>query len=263
MDNTERELDRLYGLPLADFTQSRSELAKCLREAGDGEAAAWVAALRKPTISAWTINQLAREEEGGTRKLLHAAGQVRKTQEETLRGGSPDRVREASEAEREAITALVDASQAILAEHKHSTSDAIRRRIATTLRAAATDPEARELLKAGRLTQDLDPSGFGPLFGLDLPPSKGARKPGARSTTKKERQRVRQAERRKVEEEASERKKRGERERLGAEVRDLRRRLETAEREALAARRQATRKQAAADDLVRRIEGLEKRLGSS
>src|SRR5205814_1985898 len=50
-------------------------------------------------------------------------------------------------------------------------------RLAATLRAAATDEEAGELLKRGRLVSDLDPSGFDLAGGLALVPSPAGGEP--------------------------------------------------------------------------------------
>jgi hypothetical protein len=50
----------LYQLPVAEFVAARDQLVRQLRAAGDREAARRVAALRRPSISAWAANQLAR-----------------------------------------------------------------------------------------------------------------------------------------------------------------------------------------------------------
>ena len=50
---------------------------------------------------------------------------------------------------------------ALLGEAGHATADATRDRVAATLHAAAASPEAADLVRHGRLTADLDPSGFG------------------------------------------------------------------------------------------------------
>ena len=55
-----RKASDLYGLPLDEFVKARDTLAKELRKAGKTEAADEVKALRKPSVSAWTVNQLAR-----------------------------------------------------------------------------------------------------------------------------------------------------------------------------------------------------------
>ena len=76
MAGLDEELDALFGLPLDEFTSARNDLAKRLR-ASDAEAAEAVRALPKPTISAWTINRLSREDRDGVTALLEAGAALR------------------------------------------------------------------------------------------------------------------------------------------------------------------------------------------
>ena len=78
-----------------------------------------------------------------------------------LAGEGADQLRAATRAEREAVAALVEAATGLLREAGHPATDATRDRIAATLHAAAASPEAADLVRHGRLTSDLDPSGFG------------------------------------------------------------------------------------------------------
>lgn len=140
----ERELDRLYSLPLEEFTGARNELAARLRKDGEKDAAGAVKAARKPTQPAWVVNQLARSE----RKLLEAL--IAST--ESLAGAGGDAARTLIADQRDALSALGRAARKLAP----SASD----RAVETLRAAAIDPEARELLRIGRLTKEITPSGF-------------------------------------------------------------------------------------------------------
>ncbi len=83
-----RRVDRLYTLPLEEFTQVRNELAKELRAAGDRDAADRVKALRKPSRSAWAINRLRKEEPAVLRSALKAGRQLRAAQSGALAGDS-------------------------------------------------------------------------------------------------------------------------------------------------------------------------------
>ena len=160
--NLENELDRLYGLPPAEFTSARESLAKKLRADGDGAEAARVKTLRKPTAAAAVVNRLARDERMNVRALLTAGERLREAQASLLRGGPPDAVHKAANDERKAIAALLRAAR------KDSPGDAVLRRVEETLRAAAVDEEARRLLELGRLTRELEPVGFG-LAGMTIP----------------------------------------------------------------------------------------------
>src|SRR5919199_2554285 len=158
----ERELDRLYGLPLGEFTQARNDLAARLRQAGQKEAADEVKSLRKPTVAAWTVNQLARTRKQDVRKLVRAGERLRKAQAEALTGDSA-RLREAQAEEREAVRTLTAHARELVE------SDATVERVAATLRAAVVDPESLALVQAGRLSEEVEASGFGALTGMPAP----------------------------------------------------------------------------------------------
>ena len=165
--NLDKEIDRLYGLPLDRFTPARDTRVKELRSGGEREAADHLKQARKPTVAAWVANQLARSERMNVRALLTAGEQLREGQAALMRGGKADDLRRAEESERRALSALLDAGREL------SDGDATLRKLESTLRAAAIDPEARELLERGRLTKELSPSGFG-LAGMPSPPKKRA-----------------------------------------------------------------------------------------
>jgi hypothetical protein len=84
----EKELDGLYGLPPSEFIPARKELVKAYRKAGDGESAAVVGTARRPTLAAWTVNQLARQEKANVRALLNAGKRLRTAQRRALGGRS-------------------------------------------------------------------------------------------------------------------------------------------------------------------------------
>jgi hypothetical protein len=160
--NLDKEIDRLYGLPLDRFTEARDTRVKELRSGGEREAADHVKKARKPTSAAWVANQLARTERMNVRALLTAGEQLREGQAELMRSGEPDGLRRAEESERRAIIALMDAARDL------ADGDPTLRKLESTLRAAAIDPEARDLLERGRLTKELTASGFG-LAGMPAP----------------------------------------------------------------------------------------------
>jgi hypothetical protein len=153
--NIEKEIDRLYGAAPGDFVRKRKDLAKRLRGEGERAAAMRVEDLRKPTAAAAVVNQLARNERMNVRALLAAGERLHEAQAKLLGGGSPDAVRKAADDERRAIAALLTAAR------RDGQGEPVLRRVEQTLRAAAIDDDARTLLKQGRLTQDLQPVGFG------------------------------------------------------------------------------------------------------
>jgi hypothetical protein len=168
----EREIDRLYALPLDEFTARRNELAKRLKKDGDENAAEQVTALVKPTVPAWTINQLARRQKKEVQALLATGTRLRKAQERALAGGGAEALNAAQAEERDSVRELMQQATAILEEAGRPPTRAVLERIRATLGAAVlTDPE-RAVLKAGRLTTEVQVSGFDALAGIRPAPPK-------------------------------------------------------------------------------------------
>jgi hypothetical protein len=161
----EAELDNLYAALPTDFTRARNDLAQRLKQAGQVEAAAGVKQLRKPTVPLWAVNQLARRHPDDVRALLAAGERLRVAQQAALRGESQE-LRAATAEEREILHGLTQRGAALLRDAGHS-ADA--KRIADTLRAAAVDESGRELLQRGRLSEELEASGFGGFAGMEIP----------------------------------------------------------------------------------------------
>src|SRR3954447_22161502 len=104
------EAERLYGLPLEEFTAERDAAAKALRKAGDRDAAAVLAKLPKPTPGAWAANQVARSEPDVLDEFLSAGAALREAQEAAL-AGDAGALREATRAQRAAVDAFMAAAQ--------------------------------------------------------------------------------------------------------------------------------------------------------
>lgn len=159
---TDAGADRLYALPLDEFTGARDELARSLRKEGRRDEAAEVAALRKPVLAAWAVNRLVREERRLTKRLIDAAAGIK--------AGSTN----ADERFREALDELLASARALVEREGRSPDDVVQQ-VASTLRAgAASDPE---LLASGTLTRPLEASGFAAMAGAApaQPPSRAAR----------------------------------------------------------------------------------------
>lgn len=157
----ERELDRLYTASLDEFVPRRDELERSLRKAGDSKAADEINALRKPTIAAWAVNQLAHRRKAELRKLLTAGERLRRAQERVLEKGDPKRLREPAEIERSLVSELTRASKTLLQEAGHPATSSTLDRVSRTLHAAATRSEIGELARRGRLVQEAEATGFG------------------------------------------------------------------------------------------------------
>ncbi len=178
--DVEAGVDRLFGVDLGEFVRERTELVRALRAEGRRAEAASVEELRKPALSVWTVNQLARRCRNEVDLLLDAGHRMVTAQRALAPGEGRQAFDEARERLRTALNNLVDEARAILAERA---STATLERVATTLRAAATSDEARPDLARGRLTGDLEPAGFEALAG-SLPVR---RRPGSVGATTKRR----------------------------------------------------------------------------
>ena len=154
MIDEESELATLYAIPLEQFTAARNDLAARLEAEDNKEAAVRVKRLKKPSVSAWAVNQLARTREIDLARLLKAGEALEEAQQAVL-SGKPADFEKARKEEGAAVRVLRDAAREVLP----SASAAILDRVAQTLRVAST-AEGRARLKEGRLTEDLEPAGF-------------------------------------------------------------------------------------------------------
>src|SRR3954451_6400970 len=100
----DEDIDRLYALPLGEFTAARNALAKEL----GGEEGKRVKGLRKPSAAAWALNQAVRREPKLLKEFLEAGAELRKAHEALMGGGDRAAVDEATRRERAAAAALAD-----------------------------------------------------------------------------------------------------------------------------------------------------------
>ena len=165
----EAALDRLYSLDPGEFVAARDALARELRQAGRRELAAEVRRLRRPTLAAWAVDQLAHRQPERLDELLAAGDRLRQVQEEVLAGGDRAALHEAAEERRLLVARLTGDALNLLRERGSEEPDTHRGDVEATLSSAAVDPELAELLRRGRLARASPrPAGFGGL--LDRPP---------------------------------------------------------------------------------------------
>ena len=161
----EPDIDRLYQLPLEEFTAARNALAKTA-----GDDAADVRQLVKPSIPAWAVNQLYWKRRELYDALVDASAALRKTHK-TILGGRRADVREPSRAHEDALEAALKGALALLQAAGHPATDSTRQGVLTTLRALPTNEPP------GRLSGTLQPGGFEMLQGLSIAGSKGVIRP--------------------------------------------------------------------------------------
>jgi len=145
--------DELYRAPFGAFVDERKRLAAALKRGGRADDAKALAALAKPPLSAWVINALYWNERGLLDELFDATSALRAAKVRS------DAFTKAMAAQRASLARLRSAAEARLQSGGHAASDALLRRVVTTLQALAAagsfapDPP-------GRLTGDRDPLGF-------------------------------------------------------------------------------------------------------
>lgn len=252
MATLDQEVDRLFELPLEEFTAARNDLARRLKSEGDAAAAEEVKRLTKPSVAAWTINQLSRERTDAVGALLAAGAKLREAQERALQstGDAGNALRQAQEDERQAIRALTHQAQQILEDAERPVSSTLLDRISSTLRAAAVSDAGRAALEAGRLSGDVKPSGFDALAGLELAKAPRRGVPPARDELAERR-------REKKEREQKRRELRDRARTLATEAAEAEQEADRAAREAVAARNAAEKKRLAADRAEQELEELE------
>jgi hypothetical protein len=174
------DIDRLYALPLEEFTRERDELAKRLRKEGEREAADAVKALRKPSVAAWAVNQVRRDRPEEMRQLLDVAEELHRVYAGLSSAGARGRLEEAADMQRDLIRSLVRCAGQLLEAGGHNASSAILEKVAETFRAAALDEELREHVAAGTVVKEQRAAGLGPLASLPPAAKKAAKKKAAK-----------------------------------------------------------------------------------
>ena len=172
-NDLDSDIDRLYTAPRDQFVGERDALARKLRADGHRDAAAEIAALRKPTLVAWTVNQLTHTERREVDLLLDAGKRIIDAQQASISSGGRTELDAAQASLRRAVNGLTESARSILGPEASKTT---LTRIAETLRTAATAPEGRELLARGRLTEELSGTGWEIVAGFSpAPPAQPAK----------------------------------------------------------------------------------------
>lgn len=144
--------EQLYGLPPEQFTAARDAAARAV----DSQDRPAVKALRRPTVSAWVVNRLRREQGGLLEQLLQLGPALAAAQAQ--RSGADLR---ALGRQRRELVQQVTAS----ALHDVDASASVRTEVEQTLEAALADPAAADAVRSGALVRPLAFAGFG---GVDL-----------------------------------------------------------------------------------------------
>ena len=152
----------LYGLSPAEFTAARDERAKQARAAGQRDEAAAIKKLARPTVSAWLINQLARDAPDQIARLADVGDALQDAQ----RALDGDRLRELSTERRQVVNDLLPEARRLAREAGQPASAGVLAEVRATLEAALADEGARDAVCSGQLTRALTYAGLGE---VDLP----------------------------------------------------------------------------------------------
>ena len=249
MDAPEEIADELYGAPFDEFIARRDARARELRKEKRREEADAVKQLRKPALSAWALDQLARHDRDVLDALLAAGAALRQA-----KGG--DTLRDATREERGAVARAAERAAALLRDGGHTVTDKTASEIRDTLHAAALDEETRDLLARGLLVEPRQAIGLGGFVLGDAPatePASTEKKPKKAKKAKKPKtddaaeRRKREAEERRAAKEREKAARKALRE-AEAELRERERDLDAAERAAASARAEVERRRAELDD---------------
>jgi len=157
------DIDALFRLPLAEFTSARNTLAARLKKEGRANDGERVKLLSKPSISAWTVNQLYWEHRDEFDELMAAGKRLRPVQTSRTAARVAG-MRDSLDARREVLSRLSDLAETLLQDAGHSPTPDTLHRITTTLEALSAS--STDGPTPGRLTQDLDPPSFEALASL-------------------------------------------------------------------------------------------------
>jgi chromosome segregation ATPase len=153
--------NELYALTPAEFTARRTALVAQARDAKQADVAKAVSELRRPTVSAWLLNQLARGEQGAQDEVdeLESLGTDLREAQAQLDGR---RMKELTRRRHELVAALVRRAEAVAqAAGDQKVSASVQRELEETLGAAVADEQASLAVTSGRLTRALVYAGLG------------------------------------------------------------------------------------------------------
>ena len=157
-DAVEQAAEALYAVPPGEFVAARDEAVRAARACGDRDAARRVAALRRPTTSAWLVNLLYREQREAVEALLEIGEQLT---EASRRLSGPD-LQQLSAQRSQVVQALVMNARRLAADAKVAVSATVAYEVQSTLSAALADPAVAEELRSGRMLHPASYAGFGP-----------------------------------------------------------------------------------------------------
>jgi hypothetical protein len=150
--------DELYGLDPTEFVAARTAQVSAARAAGDKTLASRIGKLRKPTVSAWVVNLLAREAPDEVGALLDLGAALQDAQRH-LSGAD---LRALSGQRQKAVSALARRAGALATDRGRPADETLLREVGQTLTAALADPAVAAQVRSGTTVTAQTYDGFGP-----------------------------------------------------------------------------------------------------
>lgn len=163
--NLPEAAEPLFELPPEDFTAERDRIAKELKKQGEEEASGRVKALKRPSVTAYALNLVARRHPDLVEAMLEADERLRTAKSRTD-------MDEAKADRQKAISAISGKATSLMADQDRPVTAQVKERLTETLLAVATDDGTRERLKTGHLLKEAEAGGFGgPVTAFDSAPA--------------------------------------------------------------------------------------------
>jgi uncharacterized phage infection (PIP) family protein YhgE len=144
--------DELYALGLPDFTPAREAKAKELKGT---DLATQVKALKKPSLAAWVVNLLVRQETAQVEQVLQVGAALRQAQASM----SGDELRQLTRQRRQLTAAVTTQARRLARENGQKVTDAVADQVEATLTAAMVDEDAGRAVRSGLLVAALSATG--------------------------------------------------------------------------------------------------------
>ncbi|HST67668.1 MAG TPA: hypothetical protein VLM05_21025, partial [Mycobacteriales bacterium] len=159
LSETDEIAAELYLVPPARFVAARDQVARQARAAGHRELARELQALRRPALSAWLVNALARHRRERLRELFALGRDLRQAQTRL----DAESLRRLPGRREELVAELLGWAREHAAELGVRTTEAAVAEVEATLRAGLVDLGASAAVLSGQLARPMAHAGFGPL----------------------------------------------------------------------------------------------------
>ena len=163
LTETDEIAAELYLVPPARFVVAREQVVRQARAAGHRDLAREVHALRRPTLSAWLVNMLARHHRPRMQQLYALGRNLRQAQTRL----DAEQLRSLPAEQQSLITELLGAASRHATDAGVRPTEAALSEVEATLQAGLVDLAAASAVMSGHLARPMSHTGFGPLPQVD------------------------------------------------------------------------------------------------